>query len=80
VENAQGGPAQRRVRLAQVACKAEEADRLSREEVAQRDVARRLGAAQQMRQALRAVQAAQAIGQVDPVPRLLNLVVGQAAL
>ena len=33
-----------------------------------------------MRQALAAVQRAQAVGQVDPVPRLLELVVGEAAL
>ncbi len=48
--------------------------------MAQRNVAGRLGTAQQMRQTLRTVQAAQAVGQVDPVPRLLDLVVGQAAL
>jgi hypothetical protein len=48
--------------------------------VAQGDVARGLGAAQQVGQALHAVQRPQAARQVDPVPRLLHLVVGQAAL
>ncbi len=46
----------------------------------QRQVAGHLGAAQQLGQTLRAVQAAQAVGQVDPVPVLLDLVVREPAL
>ena len=48
--------------------------------MAQRQFGGRLGAAQQVRQALGAVEAAQAVGQVDPVPRLFDGVVGQPAL
>ena len=80
VQHPQGGAAQRRVRLAQVAGEAEKADGFGGEEVAQRQVAGRLGTAKQVRQALGAVEAAQAVGQVDPVPRLFDGVVGQAAL
>ena len=48
--------------------------------MAQRQLAGRFRAAQQMRQALLAIQRPQAVGQVDPVPGLFELIVGQPAL
>ncbi len=80
VQHAEGGAAERRVGLAQVAGEAEEADGFGGEEMAQRQFGGRLRAAQQVRQALGAVEGAQAVGQVDPVPGLFDGVVGQPAL
>ncbi len=80
MQHAEGGAAERRVGLAQVAGEAEEADGFGGEEMAQRQLGGRLRAAQQVRQALGAVEGAQAVGQVDPVPRLFDGVVGQPAL
>ena len=80
VQDAQGGAAQRRLGVAQVAGETQKADRLGGEEVAQRQVARQLGAAQQVRQALLAVERAQAVGQVDPVPGLFQDVVAEPAV
>ena len=80
VQDAQGRPPQAAVALMQVTREAEEADGFRGEEVPERDVARGLGTAEQMRQALGAVQGTEPIGQVDPVPRLFDLVVGQPAI
>lgn len=80
VQRAQGGGAERAGGLAQIAGEAEEADRLRGEEMAQRRLARRLRAAEQMRQALLPVQVAEAARQVDPVPGLFDLIAREAAL
>ena len=74
------GAAERRVRLTKITRKSQEAGRLRREEMTQRNLAGRFGAAQQVRQALLAVQRPQAACQVDPVPRLFELIVAEPAL
>ncbi len=63
-----------------VAGKAHEAARLGREEMAQRRFERGGGTTQQVRQAFLASGTAQAARQVDPVPGLFKLIVGQAAV
>src|SRR5439155_9796437 len=50
------------------------------EELSERDLACLIGAAKQVRQALFSIQRAKTVRQVDPVPSLLDLIVGEAAL
>ena len=80
VQQPQGGSTQRRLGLAQIAKKTQKTDGLGREEMAQGIFPRGLGSTQQIRQTLRAVEAAESIGQVNPVPRLLDLVLGETAI
>src|SRR5262249_18000635 len=68
VQHAERGPTERTVNLAKVAGEAEETNRLGREEMPERHFAGRLSTAKQVRQALFPVTAAQAAGQVDPIP------------
>jgi hypothetical protein len=66
--------------LAKVSCKTQKTDRFGREKMAQGMIASVFGATKEMRQALFALDAAQAVGEIDPVPRLLDHVAGEAAL
>ncbi len=58
MQNAQSRAAQRRLELAQITGKAEKTNRLSGEELPQRRIAGRFGAAEQVRQTLHAVESA----------------------
>src|SRR5262249_15750959 len=81
MEDRAGGVAQRAVGiLGKVAGEAKEANRFSGKEMSEWLLACRLSATEQMRQTLRAVESAESGGEVDPVPRLLDLVGGQSAL
>jgi hypothetical protein len=80
VQETQGRLPERRLRLTQIARESEDAHGLRREVMPERRFARRLRAAQEMRQALLAIEDAQAGGEIDPVPRLFELIVAQAAL
>src|SRR5947209_2628378 len=80
MKQTQCSPTQRRFRLAQIAGETEKRNSLGREEVAKRNLDCGIGAAQQVRQALFAVEGPQAAGQVDAVPGLLELVISQMAM
>ena len=80
VKHAQGRTPQRRFRLPDVAGKTHEASRLGGEKVPQGRVECRRRTSQQRWQAFLTTDGAQAAGEVDPVPGLLELVVCQPAL
>src|SRR5258708_6536831 len=80
MKHPQSSLAKRRVGLTKITGEAQETDRLRGKEMTQRMIPIRLGTAQEMRQALFTVQITQPVGEVDPVPRLLDRVAGQTSL
>jgi hypothetical protein len=79
VQHTQGGAAEGRIELPEVSRKAQEADGLCRQEMSERNLAGIFGTAQELRQTLGAIKVSQAVGQVDPVPGLFELVLGVSA-
>jgi len=80
VQGAKGGPAGRRVHLLHVPAEAQEGYDFCRKILYQRIIVRGGHAGEQPRQTLLAVQVAQAAGQVDPIPGLVELVAGDLAV
>src|SRR5262249_46068402 len=79
IEHAQCGTAEWRRRSAEIVGKSDAGRRLRRVELAERHVRRTGRAAEEIGQALLAVQPAQAVSQIDPVPALLDGIVTELA-